>query len=412
MSLDRSKSTTPKFNGSLLGKARIAYKHTIEDVSSFTKISASSLTLFENNEKTPTPLQIQKLSRLYSIGATSFFSETEPEFLSNLVDFRDANPKVRGVVPEVLLATNIASETSEVLSDLTSYFELKLNTLSGHYADDFDELTSENFISGVRKAIGFDLKEISDLLEAGKRPLASFLFRAALESSGISISFSKFNLEDFTGFVVGEDKVSRVTVNTAKHKNSYEFTLAHELAHVLLRKPGLSDFFDARNKTERSCNKFAAKFLAPKKLVRKIYNANLSLNQNINNLHKGTLLSRHAAAIRLRACRKITQSDLESWLSDYEPSESTGGYNPNNYHQIQGHSFTKLNKAGLLATSLVQQALDRDAISRFEASQILGFNADHLPEVNRVTSQRFEDIENILGSKAIKKIKLSEPKGE
>jgi Zn-dependent peptidase ImmA (M78 family) len=42
------------------------------------------------------------------------------------------------------------------------------------------------------------------------------------------------------------------------------FTLAHELAHVLMGKTGISDPFVRKNAIERRCNRFAGSFLVPK----------------------------------------------------------------------------------------------------------------------------------------------------
>ena len=75
------------------------------------------------------------------------------------------------------------------------------------------------------------------------------------------------NTEEFRGFTLEEDGYCLVFINTRDAKTAQLFSLAHELAHVVLGKPGISDHSE-RLETEQWCNQFAAAFLCPGRSLR------------------------------------------------------------------------------------------------------------------------------------------------
>lgn len=75
------------------------------------------------------------------------------------------------------------------------------------------------------------------------------------------------NVEEFRGFTLEEDGYCLVFINTRDAKTAQLFSLAHELAHVVLGKPGISDHSE-RLQTEQWCNQFAAAFLCPGRSLR------------------------------------------------------------------------------------------------------------------------------------------------
>ena len=104
--------------------------------------------------------------------------------------------------------------------------------------------------------------------------------RRALEDKGVLVVFNgvvgnntrrKLNPGEFRGFVLVDDYAPLVFVNNADAKSAQMFTLAHELAHLLL---GSSAAFDLRgmqpagDPTEQLCNQAAAEFLVPTDLLR------------------------------------------------------------------------------------------------------------------------------------------------
>jgi Zn-dependent peptidase ImmA (M78 family) len=109
------------------------------------------------------------------------------------------------------------------------------------------------------------------------------VLREAMESAGIQVlvngivgnnTHRKLDVAEFRGFVLVDEYAPLVFVNGADGKAAQMFTLAHELAHVLM---GSSAAFDLRelqpaeDPTEQACNRVAAEFLIPARELRQIW---------------------------------------------------------------------------------------------------------------------------------------------
>ncbi len=99
--------------------------------------------------------------------------------------------------------------------------------------------------------------------------------RLAIEETGIFVSMTNqvglntrrpLNQEEFRGFVLIDDYAPWVFVNTNDTKSAQMFTLAHEMVHVWVGKPGLFNLekLESHNDdVEQFCNRIAAEFLLP-----------------------------------------------------------------------------------------------------------------------------------------------------
>jgi len=107
--------------------------------------------------------------------------------------------------------------------------------------------------------------------------------REAIEAKGIMVivngvvgnnTHRKLEVAEFRGFVLVDEYAPLVFVNGTDGKAAQMFTLAHELAHILI---GSSAAFDLRklqpadNSTEKACDRIAAEFLVPETKFREIW---------------------------------------------------------------------------------------------------------------------------------------------
>ncbi len=76
---------------------------------------------------------------------------------------------------------------------------------------------------------------------------------------------------EFRGFALADEYAPLVFVNGSDAISAQIFTLAHEMAHLVVGKGGLSlcDFQDNPGSVERFCNRTAAEFLVPSTKLRK-----------------------------------------------------------------------------------------------------------------------------------------------
>ncbi|AEW06226.1 protein of unknown function DUF955 [Sulfobacillus acidophilus DSM 10332] len=87
--------------------------------------------------------------------------------------------------------------------------------------------------------------------------------------------------EEFRGFALVDNYAPLIFINGKDSKAAQMFTIAHELAHIVLQQ---SAIFDLRNMqaseepTEQLCNQVAAEFLVPSERLRKHFNVTIPLH--------------------------------------------------------------------------------------------------------------------------------------
>ena len=142
--------------------------------------------------------------------------------------------------------------------------------------------------------------------------------RRALEDKGVLVVFNgvvgnnthrKLDPGEFRGFVLVDNYAPLVFVNNADAKSAQMFTLAHELAHLLL---GSSAAFDLRgmqpaaDPTEQLCNQAAAEFLVPSDLLRDTWHEIREENLSFQAIASRFKVSEIVAARRAQDLRLIT----------------------------------------------------------------------------------------------------------
>jgi len=95
------------------------------------------------------------------------------------------------------------------------------------------------------------------------------------------------DVEEFRGFALSDPLAPVVFVNAADSKAAQLFTLAHEVAHLLLGASAISDIsLDQRTEfeIERWCNRVAAEFLVPADQLARFYDASDDLHAQVQQL--------------------------------------------------------------------------------------------------------------------------------
>lgn len=127
------------------------------------------------------------------------------------------------------------------------------------------------------------------------------------------------SVEEFRGFTIADEGFALVFVNTRDAKSAQLFSLAHELGHVVLGQPGISDHSE-QLELERWCNRFASEFLAPAADVVSLHDVNDVL-ASVSKLSSRFGLSREAMLWRLVELELVTRAEA----SDVVNKVKTGG---------------------------------------------------------------------------------------
>ena len=370
----------------------------LADVANFTKISPDSLGDFEEGTRLPSRRQVEKLAKSYGVPAYSFFGSNTPNLPSPPTDYRKINLAPASVSAKGLRALLLAEKVSQFTKQLA--IELK-------YRPSLLDLTASAESNSVKQAraarAAFDSwhQPREKSLGFTGRPEEVFIgaLRLFLEIQGRIVHVNDAPPSDFMGFLLQPDAgYSIAFVNRSiQSKKAQLFTLAHEYAHILQRAPGISDPFVAKNKIERHCNIFAAEFIAPSvDFIRTIERASkadrLNTSAIVNFASRTSLLSKHAAAIRLVETGFVSQADFNSWRRIFRLTpkaekddekllvEPGPGGNPH---------AKRLSEIGYLPVLLAGAAVDKRFIDWHDVTECLGLSQALQERALKLVRRRF-----------------------
>lgn len=202
---------------------------------------------------------------------------------------------------------------------------------------------------------------------------------ATLETSGILVSRNSIvessttrplSIDEFRGFTLIQTPYALIFINTRDSKTAQLFSLSHELGHVVLGQPGISDHGESRD-IERWCNRFASSFLAPAPLVLSTVLPSDSPVDSVKTLSRKSGMSQEAALWRLVHLNVIDRSEASTLLplvasqpiQATEPSSSKGG--------PARHRVVKARVGSRFFDAVTYAAVARK-IPQKEAAQLLG----------------------------------------
>ena len=137
---------------------------------------------------------------------------------------------------------------------------------------------------------------------------------AAVEAQGVLVfQMSRVSPDVCRGFSVYEDVLPIIVLNGADGFGARQFTLFHELAHLLSRTSAVCDVW-REGGMEARCNEFAADLLMPRQAVAELLGRGGPTTPDV--LAAQFKVSRSAAAVRLRALGRISQEQLDAYLRE------------------------------------------------------------------------------------------------
>lgn len=160
----------------------------------------------------------------------------------------------------------------------------------------------------------------------------------------------KLDPSEFRGFVLIDDLAPLIFINGADSKAAQMFTLAHELAHVLLGKSAafdLREMLPASDETELVCNQIAAEFLVPQKELLSIWSGAQKSGATFEYVARHFKVSQLVSARRALDCKLISKGEFFSFYREYQEQEyaaagtKSGGDFYVNQNQRIGKRFAK-----------------------------------------------------------------------
>jgi len=206
-------------------------------------------------------------------------------------------------------------------------------------------------------------------------------WRAIIESQGIFVHLMSIGPEnDVRGFAIYDEReIPIILINGDEVETSARiFSLIHEHAHLLIRKPGISDQ-NRKDKTERWCNQFAAYFLMPadrfKEEALKIDPSRAWSDTAIRKIAEIFKVSMSAAALHLEDVGLARAGFYDQKQAQWKPRKPRKGGPPMPYAERQ------VNRLGVRHVSVVLDALDRRYINQLDAYELTEVGPKHFDDL-------------------------------
>ena len=210
------------------------------------------------------------------------------------------------------------------------------------------------------------------------------LLRDRAEDAGILVFFNgvvgnntsrKLNPEEFQGFALVDEYAPLVFVNNADFKAAQMFTLAHELAHLLIGESGVSGFSNmepAQNATEQFCDQAAAEFLVPEDDLRAFWP---SANRLAEPFQAAARHFKVSAIVAARRALDLEMIDRGAFFRFYNEYKSQGSASP---QASNGGNFwnTQRWRLGPRFASTVMRAVKSGRLSYLEAYSLTDLRGD------------------------------------
>lgn len=383
-------------NAQVLKQVREQRRLDLDEVADLTNISGNRLREFEQGNRAPSFRQIEKLAQVYGIPSYLLSGRTLPNLPEIPTDFRRTQPQPAALSPAGLRKI----WNAERISQFTHQLSIELKAGKPKWGSEVPTGKPTIKLAGDLRSY-FDewLGPRQDKFGFSGLPEQVFLasLRLFLEVQGTVVNQNDAPPDDFLGFYLDLDAGSPlIFINRSiSSRKAQLFTLAHEFAHRLLGASGVSNPFVVRNEIERTCNKFAAEFLAPmgwfrslvEQELKDVFGDTFSLIRAISGR---TFLSMKATGIRLVEAGYLKQDQYQKWESvvfkvptvekDEEAAEAGTLFAPPHARRIA--------EVGYLPTVLAMVAKDAKLIDALDIERGLGLSEGIQSEAFALAARR------------------------
>jgi Zn-dependent peptidase ImmA (M78 family) len=381
------------YNPNILREALQARRLTPAQLSERLEIPVGRL-LKEMDRADPSQAFINLVAKELGLPPFAFYMSKLPPTKEAIPDFREENPVPGSNDRTTIEAIKLAEGIQNTLVHLDAPKTRKLPRFTATTDNDIDKFGRE-----MRNE--FDLS-FEDQRDAKDSRAYYVTVRKKIEDRGVVVLQDSFPREDGSGFCLAHDHHPVVVVNSNKQTRARRnFTLAHELAHVLMGRTGISDPFVRRNAIEQRCNRFAGSFLVPGDCVHALMRTNHIVDDpdtdDVKAAARRLKISQEATVLRLEQLGIYRPGSHAKWrrlVRDNNPDFSEkggGGKGPPEQAKV------KLAKYGFRFAKAFKQLKEEgliDEINLYRASGLKPkYQDDYFDYVSSLSSNELHDLE-------------------
>jgi Zn-dependent peptidase ImmA (M78 family) len=261
----------------------------------------------------PEPRQglLNDIAKELALPAFVFFMSRAPSLHDVIPDFRSKNPSPSAKSRETIQSIQLAEAVQRVAVE---GHVVGTKPLPNFHATKAEEV--EEYALAMR--VYFEIT-VDDQVSSRDAKAFYVLCRRKIEDKGIFVLQDSFPESDGSGFCLSHPLYPVIVINTKKQTRGRRlFTLAHELAHVLMQRSGISDPAISANHIERLCNRFARSFLVPETFLGALFKKGRPTNdpdlRDVASASRRLKISQQAAVLRLEELKLFKPGSHEKWL--------------------------------------------------------------------------------------------------
>lgn len=197
--------------------------------------------------------------------------------------------------------------------------------------------------------------------------------REQMEEAGIIVvvngvvgnnTHRKLEVSEFRGFVLVDEYAPLAFVNGSDAKAAQMFTLAHELAHICHGSSAAFDLREVRaadDPMEQRCNKAAAEFLVPAKLLMGLWQTVRDKDKPFEPVARLFKVSEIVAARRALDLRLITKEVFLQFYADYKKAKVVRKSDGGDFYATQNMRIGKRFASNVILAVMSDKLLYQEA---------------------------------------------------
>ena len=253
-------------------------------------------------------VNIIELSKIYHISPHMFFNGNDPKEEKEIADFRTFNNEKVKASPKIIFELRNARNKRETLLDIEEEDddfiipEFKLKEASCKNENEVIPVINDALKMSNAKRLTHNL---------------DYWIKKVEELGVLVFQFYGISPEELRGYAIYYDKLPIIGINHQEKETARKFTLFHELAHLLFKEEGLSNFssYHLNNKTEVMCNAVSGEILVPTQDIEAIVKS-----ENIKDFTNPNLIKRLSGKYKVSNEVIVRKFLIQNYISpkDYE----------------------------------------------------------------------------------------------